>query len=69
MKYYRFVSKDELLTIFSKIKLDLFIESYNHPVVYLLKEDTATAIVPEEKNYNMDISEFFSENYKKNNSP
>lgn len=65
MKYYRFVSKDELLTIFSKIKLDLFIESYNHPVVYLLKEDTATAIVPEEKNYNMDISEFFSENYKK----
>lgn len=67
MKYYRFVSKDEMLTIFSKIKHDMFIESYNHPVVHLLKEDTITAIVPDaqEKDYNMDISEFFSENYKK----
>lgn len=67
MKYYRFVSKDEMLTIFSKIKHDMSIESYNHPVVHLLKEDTITAIVPDaqEKDYNMDISEFFSEKYKK----
>lgn len=64
-RFYRFISADELHTIFANSFTNAIIASENAAMVHLFKESTPTIIADHKHHYALDMADFFIGNFAK----
>lgn len=64
-RFYRFISSDELHTIFANSFTNDMIASEDAAMVHLFKEDTPTIIADHKHHYALDMTNFFTGNFEK----
>lgn len=64
-RFYRFISADELHTIFTNSFTNNMIASKDAAMVHLFKDQTPTIIANHKHHYNLDMTDFFTGNFKK----
>ena len=64
-RFYRFISSDELHTILANSFTNDVITSNDSAMVHLFKEKTSTIIADHKHHYALDITDFFTGNFKK----
>jgi len=64
-RFYRFISADELHTIFANSFTNDVITSEDSAMVHLFKEETPTIIADHKHHYALDMTDFFTGNFKK----
>lgn len=64
-RFYRFISADELHTIFANSFTNAIIASEDAAMVHLFKENTPTIIADHKHHYALDMTDFFTGNFEK----
>lgn len=64
-RFYRFISSDELHTILAKSFTNDVIASEESVMVHLFKEETPTIIADHKHHYALNITDFFTGDFKK----
>lgn len=64
-RFYRFISSDELHTILAKSFTNDVIASEDSAMVHLFKDETPTIIADHKHHYALDMTDFFTSNFKK----
>lgn len=64
-RFYRFISSDELHTILANSFTNDIITSENSAMVHLFKKETPTIIADHKYHYALDMTDFFTGNFKK----
>ena len=64
-RFYRFISADELHTIFANSFTNAIIASENAAMVHLFKDQTPTIIANHKHHYALDMTDFFTRDFEK----